>query len=241
MESGSLGYYEREEMDPGGAEVGTEDPWANQLQEEPTYENLKDDEPLYIEGGDPFDYSTRGIAFGMPIVTVDGIRATQSQVNRIIRDSGASRFVLFDVTVPFKPLDGARNITVPIAGTWGVALPPLPSLRRNIPQRPQPRFDDSLGPPPPVPTLGFTGNQDVLDDLYCLWKKAGYGSNATERSLWITKNGNNYGSVPWPRSAEMGKETWKGPLPAGTVAIAHTHPDKSSPKTLDDRWQYRQW
>ena len=73
----------------------------------------------------------------------------------------------------------------------------------------------------------ITSNQDVLRDLYCLWKLGGYGVRDTERSLWITNNAGNYGSVPWPWSAESKTETWKGPLPVGTVADAHTHPDRS--------------
>jgi hypothetical protein len=55
-----------EQMDPDGAEVGIDDPWA--YTEVPaTYENLKKEEPLYIDGGDPYDYSGGCTSFGMPI------------------------------------------------------------------------------------------------------------------------------------------------------------------------------
>jgi len=76
----------------------------------------------------------------------------------------------------------------------------------------------------------ITSNQDVLDMVYCLWKLGGYGVKDTERSTWITNNGGTYGSVAWPWSAESKKETWKGPLPAGTVANAHTHPNSGGVK-----------
>ena len=63
----------REELDPDQAEVGTQDPWANIVQEvPPTYEKQKaENEPLYIEGGDPFDYSGGCTSFGMPISCSD--------------------------------------------------------------------------------------------------------------------------------------------------------------------------
>jgi hypothetical protein len=53
-------------MDPDDAEVGTDDPWAT-IAPEPTYPQLKGDDLLYIEGGDPFDYSGGCTSFGMPI------------------------------------------------------------------------------------------------------------------------------------------------------------------------------
>lgn len=39
-----------------------------------------------------------------------------------------------------------------------------------------------------------------------------------------------HGSVQWPWSAESKKETWRGAIPTGTVANAHTHPNTASPK-----------
>ena len=74
----------------------------------------------------------------------------------------------------------------------------------------------------------LTSNQVVLDDLYCLWKRGGYGFRPTERAEWITENNGKYGSVPWPWSSRIAEESWKGPLPAGTAAQAHTHPEVTS-------------
>jgi RHS repeat-associated protein len=76
----------------------------------------------------------------------------------------------------------------------------------------------------------LTSNQDALKALYCLWKKGGYGVPNTERSMWITQNEGKYGTVQWPWSAENKTESWKGPIPTGTVANAHTHPNSASPK-----------
>src|SRR5262249_31303281 len=66
VESFSDATIHLEERDPDGAEMGTEDPWAN-ASEPPTYVNLKGDEPLYIEGGDPFDYTSGLTIDGLPV------------------------------------------------------------------------------------------------------------------------------------------------------------------------------
>jgi hypothetical protein len=52
-------------MDPMGAEVETSDPYLNFS--EPTYSDLRINEPLYLEGGDPFDYSSGYEVDGMPV------------------------------------------------------------------------------------------------------------------------------------------------------------------------------
>jgi len=86
----------------------------------------------------------------------------------------------------------------------------------------------------PIVTSGGEGklvsNRKVVDQMYCLWKKGGYGFRNTERSMWITKSGDDFDFVQWPWSAESGKETWHGMLPKGTVADAHTHPANKDPK-----------
>ena len=69
-----------EERDPDGAEMGTEDPLANVV-EPPTYENLKGEEPLYIEGGDPYNYSGT--------LTIDGLPVSQAEFNRRMQNGSA--------------------------------------------------------------------------------------------------------------------------------------------------------
>ncbi len=68
--------------------VGIEDPWG-QLTQEPTYPSLKDDLPLYIEGGDPFDYVSG--------YTLDGMPMTRSQLQNIQTKLGTSRLIIFDI------------------------------------------------------------------------------------------------------------------------------------------------
>jgi RHS repeat-associated protein len=84
----------------------------------------------------------------------------------------------------------------------------------------------------------LTSNQKVLDILFCLWKRGGYGNRDTERSTWITEQNNVIGEQQWPWSAQSSKDTWKGPIPADAVAFAHTHPAKGKdpkPSTGGDK------
>jgi YD repeat-containing protein len=114
VETSSARYATRQEMDPVGAEVGTSDPYVSSPS--PSYASIKGSEPLFIDGSDPFDYSSS--------VTIDGLPATQSQLNHIQRDLGVSQVMLFDVTVPFGLMpDHPNTISVPIADTFGIAFP----------------------------------------------------------------------------------------------------------------------
>jgi hypothetical protein len=67
-------------------------------------------------------------------------------------------------------------------------------------------------------------NHEVQVASYKLYEKQGFGFPDTERSMWVTYNDGKYGFVIWPWSAENAKETWKGPLPEGTIADIHVHP-----------------
>jgi len=71
---------ERSEFDPLGAEVGNYDLWVNDPT--PTYQELKGSEPLYIEGGDPFN------ARSGCTIEVDGFPRPCSEVQRM-SNSGA--------------------------------------------------------------------------------------------------------------------------------------------------------
>jgi RHS repeat-associated protein len=77
---------------------------------------------------------------------------------------------------------------------------------------------------------GLTSNQQVLNLLYCLFKRGGSGFKQTERSTWITNQSGNFGEIPWPWSADANHDTWKGPTPADAIAFAHTHPSNMDPK-----------
>ena len=82
IETGTERMAVREEMDPDGAEVGTADPWSSVILESPpTYEKFKEEEPLYLEGGNPFDYSEG--------LTIDGLPVTRAEFDRRTGNSSA--------------------------------------------------------------------------------------------------------------------------------------------------------
>ena len=85
-----------EERDPDGAEMGTDDPLANVV-EPPTYENLKGEEPLYIEGGDPYNYSGS--------LTIDGLPVSQAEFNRRMQNGSAGA----QVSVGGRPMVFVTN------------------------------------------------------------------------------------------------------------------------------------
>ena len=73
---GGIGTDNRTEYDPLGAETGNYDPWVNDPT--PTYLELKGAEPLYVEGGDPFN-----VRSGCSQI-VDGLPRPCSDVARLL-------------------------------------------------------------------------------------------------------------------------------------------------------------
>ena len=90
VETDYLRQPTRKEMDPIGAELGTTDPF--QVQQVPTYLDLKGSEPLFIEGGDPFDFSGGHEIDGMPVSDSEFNRRTGNGSVTVQRtDSHGSR------------------------------------------------------------------------------------------------------------------------------------------------------
>jgi len=101
----------RQEMDPAGAEVGTSDPFQ-QYVAAPTYLNVKGTEPLYIEGGDPFDYSGG--------YEIDGLPVSNSEFARRTGDGSVGAGVFFNGhQIAFVDLTG-RNTLSHITVTFDV-------------------------------------------------------------------------------------------------------------------------
>lgn len=48
--------------------------------------------------------------------------------------------------------------------------------------------------------------------------------------MWVISKDGEYQFVQWPWSAQTDKEVWKGPPPAGAVAVIHTHPTATGEK-----------
>ena len=59
-----------------------------------------------------------------------------------------------------------------------------------------------------------------------LLKTANYGQSSKEHAAFLVLDGDGEMQlVQWPWEAESLRASYKGAIPAGTVAIAHTHPN----------------
>jgi hypothetical protein len=73
--------------------------------------------------------------------------------------------------------------------------------------------------------------------LAALLRNARYGCASTEEAAFIIRDarGATY-FLRWRANGELNRAEWHGPLPAGTVAIVHTHPNwLPLPSNLDAR------
>ena len=102
-----------------------------------------------------------------------------------------------------------------------------------------PAATPSCGPQTVAPGQTATaGNAPKADQLmeipevqkasYELFKQAGFGFDHDEHAMWVTYNNGKLDFVHWGNSHINGKEIWTGPLPPGTIAQIHSHPDKDS-------------
>jgi YD repeat-containing protein len=90
-------YAVRQERDPAGAEVPLFDPAPAE-----TYVNLKWQEPLYLEAGNPFDYNAGYTVDGLPVSAAEVQRLTQSGALAI--DIQIGTFLWGQVGVPSRGL-----------------------------------------------------------------------------------------------------------------------------------------
>ncbi len=66
---------------------------------------------------------------------------------------------------------------------------------------------------------------------YRLWASADFGYTPRERAAWVVPDGAARTRwVSWPNERRFMNARWKGPVPAGAVAIVHTHPGVVDPK-----------
>jgi Prokaryotic homologs of the JAB domain len=89
------------------------------------------------------------------------------------------------------------------------------------------------------PVFGTEAGLNFSRDL--LWSNR-YGSfDRTERAAFIIDRGNGeIDCVAWPMTNERERATFHGTVPAGTIAIIHTHPINSPwPSKQDEREAHR--
>ena len=57
-----------------------------------------------------------------------------------------------------------------------------------------------------------------------LLSMARYGFGPSEEAAFIIRTRNGIAFLHWPTSGDRNGSLWEGPIPDGTIAIAHTHP-----------------
>jgi hypothetical protein len=91
-----------------------------------------------------------------------------------------------------------------------------------------------LGSMEPVVADGATDAQ-TLAVSWDLLRDAGYGQSTKERSAFlVTGADGELALVKWPYQATSMRASYRGAIPAGTVAIVHTHPNTVPNPSLGD-------
>jgi hypothetical protein len=68
-------------------------------------------------------------------------------------------------------------------------------------------------------------SDDLLPLLADLARRSAYGIHGAERAAFLVRDGDGgVRCVLWPFVGESRSASHRGPLPPGTIAVAHTHP-----------------
>lgn len=67
--------------------------------------------------------------------------------------------------------------------------------------------------------------------FFTLFSRAGFGWSKREAAAWVTRDeARTMRLVFWPSSGKVHEEVWRGLIPAGVVALLHTHPPSVAPR-----------
>ncbi|HJT18227.1 MAG TPA: Mov34/MPN/PAD-1 family protein [Thermoanaerobaculia bacterium] len=78
---------------------------------------------------------------------------------------------------------------------------------------------------------------DVIDSFDTLLRKSAYGKLGEERAGFLVYEGGRFRLVMWPPTHRFHAEEWQGAIPAGTVAVVHTHPSNQPAPSAHDRYE----
>jgi len=60
--------------------------------------------------------------------------------------------------------------------------------------------------------------------FHLLLTRSRYGFGPAEEAAFLIRTEHGIAFLHWPASSDRNEAMWEGPIPAGTIAIAHTHP-----------------
>jgi hypothetical protein len=78
-----------------------------------------------------------------------------------------------------------------------------------------------------------TLEEELRPRAFRLWEEAGFGLDPTEHAAWVVAGPSGFVWIPWPWEGRWEKAQWRGRVPAGAVAIVHTHPARVNPQPSD--------
>lgn len=102
-------------------------------------------------------------------------------------------------------------------------------------------LERTFDPPPIALTKELDGPALLLEDprvlvlFEDLLRRALLGSQDLERAAFLTIENGRYACLLWPSSREFRRESFRGLIPAGTVAIVHTHPNRMPKASRQDQ------
>jgi len=77
----------------------------------------------------------------------------------------------------------------------------------------------------PLPSDELARQPKVHELMLRLVRNGRAGFEHREEAAFIVRTSSgNFLSIEWPSDGRLDSAEWRGPFPAGTVAIAHTHP-----------------
>jgi hypothetical protein len=88
-----------------------------------------------------------------------------------------------------------------------------------------------------VPTTGEFFNDTLIRGFFAdILQQGGFGRWKTERAAFIVRDERNrYRCVAWPSDGHLYRQQFRGAMPAGTVAIIHTHPKELPEASQGDK------
>jgi hypothetical protein len=78
---------------------------------------------------------------------------------------------------------------------------------------------------------------DVIASFDMLLRKSAYGRLGEERAGFLVYDAGRFRLVMWPPTHKFHAEEWRGAIPAGTVAVVHTHPPNQPMPSEHDRFE----
>ena len=85
------------------------------------------------------------------------------------------------------------------------------------------------------PVNAMMQSREVADGFDNLIRMAGYGKRSDERAGFLVLVNGHIQLQEWPANNRYHAAEWNGSIPAGTVALAHTHPQQYPDASVQDR------